>query len=80
VNEAIEIATSRHARVPECLARIVRAAILSHSALHDQAAEAARELNHARELMQQTGSLLFDGLFREANENPGSRHLSTGIK
>src|ERR1700716_448470 len=65
VNEAIEIATSRHARVPECLARIVRAAILSHSALHDQAAEAARELNHARELMQQTGSLLFDGLFRE---------------
>jgi class 3 adenylate cyclase/tetratricopeptide (TPR) repeat protein len=80
VNEAIEIATSRHARVPECLARIVRAAILSHSVLHDQAAEAARELNHARELMQQTGSLLFDGLFREANENPGSRHLSTGIK
>jgi hypothetical protein len=48
--------------------------------LQDQAAEAARELNHARELMQQTGSILFEGLFREPNENPSSRHLSTGSK
>lgn len=79
-NEAIEIAISRHARVPECLARIVRGGVLSQSALDDQVAEAARELGRARELMQATGSFLFEELFQEVSENRNSRHLSTGIK
>jgi adenylate cyclase len=79
-NEAIEIATSRHARVPECLARIVRSGILAQSALQEEVAEAARELDRARELMQATGSFLFEGLLEEVSENRNSRHLSTGIK
>jgi hypothetical protein len=48
--------------------------------LDDQVAEAARELGRARELMQATGSFLFEELFQEVSENRNSRHLSTGIK
>jgi class 3 adenylate cyclase/tetratricopeptide (TPR) repeat protein len=77
VNEAIEVATARHARVAECFARIVRSEILSKSMSDDQKAEGVRELSQARALMQETGALLFDALINGADESPGSRHLST---
>ena len=44
VDEAINVATERHARVPECLARIVRADLLLRSASGDQKAEGRQEL------------------------------------
>lgn len=80
VNEAIEVAAARHARVPECLARIVRAKILAHSTLEDQKAEGVRELGDARALMQQTGAFLFEALIKGADEISGSRQLSTNAK
>ena len=42
VDEAIKVATERHARVPECLARIVRAKLLLRSTSSDQKAEGGR--------------------------------------
>lgn len=77
VNEAIEVATARHARVAECFARIVHSEILSKSMSDDQKAEGVRELSQARALMQETGALLFDALINGADESPDSRHLST---
>src|SRR5437588_3844773 len=52
VDEAIKVATERHARVPECLARIVRANLLLRSPTGDQEAEGRQELEHARALMR----------------------------
>src|SRR5207247_5989789 len=43
VGEAIRVATERHARVPECLARIVRADLLLRSATSVQKAEGRQE-------------------------------------
>ena len=77
VNEAIEVAAARHARVGECFARIVRAGILARSPDGDLRAEAIRELGHARALMQQTGALLLETFIDGAGESPGSRQLST---
>jgi hypothetical protein len=58
VDEAIEVATARHARVPECQARIVRAKILLESKTTDQKA-AWQELARAKELMQETGAFIY---------------------
>ena len=58
VDEAIEVAIARHARVPECLARTVRAAILLESKTADQKA-AREELIRAKELMRETGALIY---------------------
>ena len=58
VVEAIKISTERHARVPECLARIVRAGLLLRSESSDQNAEGSRELETARALMRETGAML----------------------
>ena len=60
VDEAITIATARHARVPECLGRIVRAEILSKSKANDQRTAAAEERSRAAALMQETGALIFE--------------------
>jgi class 3 adenylate cyclase/tetratricopeptide (TPR) repeat protein len=60
VDEAIKISTGRHARIPECLARIVRADLLLQSTSGDQKAEGMRELERARALMQETGAMLFE--------------------
>ncbi len=60
VDEAIAVATERHARIPECLARIIRANILSQSASSDQRAEGERERERATALMQATGAVLFE--------------------
>jgi class 3 adenylate cyclase/tetratricopeptide (TPR) repeat protein len=59
-DEAIHVATERHARVPECLARIVRADLLLQSTSSDQRAEGMLELERARALMRETGALLFE--------------------
>jgi class 3 adenylate cyclase/tetratricopeptide (TPR) repeat protein len=58
VDEAIQVAIARHARVPECLARIVRAEILLGSKTTDQKV-AWKELARAKELMHATGALIY---------------------
>jgi adenylate cyclase len=60
VDEAIHVATERHARVPECLARIVHADLLLRSTSIDEKAEGAKELELAKALMQETGAMLFE--------------------
>ena len=67
VDEAIKVATERHARVPECLARIVRADLLLRSASSDQKAEGRQELERARALMQETGAMLFEAFINATN-------------
>jgi adenylate cyclase len=60
--EAIEVATARAARVPECLARIVYAEVLW------QAGETERtvlELQKVRALMEETGARLYGPLVRD---------------
>jgi adenylate cyclase len=66
VDEAIKIATIRHARFPECLARIVRADILSQSRAADQRAAASDERNRAETLMLETGALIFERFINDA--------------
>jgi class 3 adenylate cyclase/tetratricopeptide (TPR) repeat protein len=60
VDEAIKVATERHARIPECLARIIRADLLLRSASCDQKSEGKQELERATALMQETGAMLFE--------------------
>jgi tetratricopeptide (TPR) repeat protein len=58
VDEAIEVAIARHARVPECLARIVRAEVLLGAKTPDKKA-AWEELARAKELMQETSAFIY---------------------
>ena len=64
--EAINIATVRHARVAECLARIVHAEALVASVGASESAEADQELNRAGELVQETGVVIFAPLIQSA--------------
>jgi tetratricopeptide (TPR) repeat protein len=66
VDEAIKLATARHARFPECLARIVRADILSDAKTGDQRAAALDERNRAEALMRETGALIFEKFIKGA--------------
>jgi class 3 adenylate cyclase/tetratricopeptide (TPR) repeat protein len=60
--EAIEVATTRAARIPECLARIV----LGEVSLQAGDAERARlELSKIRALMEVTGAKLYEPLVRD---------------
>ena len=59
VGEALEVATARHARIPECLARIVRAKLLLRSEAADRQAEGAQELARASALVEETGARIF---------------------
>jgi len=78
VDEAIEVATKRHARVPECLARIVRADLLLQSANSDQKIEGRQELEHARALVRETGAVLFENFIDATNvEHSNARQIST---
>jgi len=73
-DEAIEVAIARRARVPECLARIVRAETLLGSETIDP--EAGRgELARARALMHETGADIFRPMIEqlEAGAHTGSR-------
>ena len=59
VDQAIKVATERHARVAECLARAVRAKLLLRSATDDETMDGAQEMDRAKALMQETGAVLF---------------------
>jgi class 3 adenylate cyclase/tetratricopeptide (TPR) repeat protein len=78
VDEAIKVATERHARVPECLARIVRANLLLRSTTSDQKAEGRLELERARALMRETGAMLFENFINATNvDHSNTRQIST---
>src|SRR5712691_11920516 len=72
VDEAIKVATERHARIPECLARIVRADLLLRSATSDQKAEGRQELQAARALMRETGAMLFETFINSTSVEQGN--------
>jgi hypothetical protein len=78
VDEAIKVASERHARIPECLARIVRADLLLRSTRKDQKAEGRQELESARALMRKTRAMLFETFVNEVNvEQSNTRQIST---
>jgi class 3 adenylate cyclase len=77
VDEAIKVATERHARIPECLARMVRADLLLRSP-SDQKAEGTQELERARALMRETGAVLFENFTNTTDlEHGRSGQIST---
>jgi tetratricopeptide (TPR) repeat protein len=67
VDEAIKVAIERHARVPECLARIVRAKLLLQSTKSDEKAEGEQELERAKALMRETGAMLLETFINATN-------------
>jgi class 3 adenylate cyclase/tetratricopeptide (TPR) repeat protein len=78
VDEAIQVATERHARIPECLARIVRADVLLLSADSEQRDEGRQELETARALMRETGAMLFENFISTRDLGQSSpRQIST---
>jgi adenylate cyclase len=77
VDEAIRVATDRHARVPECLARFVRANLLLRSAISEQNDEGKQELERARALMRETGAMIFEAF--AGNEENGNFQVSTKV-
>jgi adenylate cyclase len=77
VDEAIKIATERHARVPECLARIVRADLLLRSTSNDEKAEGAKELESAKALMRETGAMLLESFFKATGDANKTAVVST---
>jgi class 3 adenylate cyclase/tetratricopeptide (TPR) repeat protein len=81
VDEAIKVATERHARIPECLARIVRADLLLRSQSEKQIAEARQDIALAEALMQETGAMLFKNLIDALNvDHSEGRQFSDGRK
>jgi tetratricopeptide (TPR) repeat protein len=80
LDEAIRVATERHARVPECLARIVRAKLLLQSAKSDDNAEGEQELERARALMRETGAMLLEAFVNDTSvQQSGLRQISTKV-
>jgi hypothetical protein len=78
VDEAIKVATERHARVPECLARIVRAKLLLRSAESDEKAEGEQELERARALMRETGAMFLEAFLNDTSvQQSNTRQIST---
>jgi class 3 adenylate cyclase/tetratricopeptide (TPR) repeat protein len=75
-DEAIKVAIERHARIPECLARIVRANLLLRSPNEKQIAEAREEIAHSKALLQETGAVLFEPFI---NELMCTENLSSGV-
>jgi class 3 adenylate cyclase/tetratricopeptide (TPR) repeat protein len=76
VDEAIRVASDRHARVPECLARFVRANLLLRTAFSND--EGKRELERARALMHETGAMIFESLIDA--EDSGTLQISTKVR
>jgi class 3 adenylate cyclase/tetratricopeptide (TPR) repeat protein len=62
--EAIEVATNRHARLAECLARIVHADLLIRSEENRESAAEA-DLARARELIEETGAAILKSLIEQ---------------
>ena len=81
-NEAIEVATARHTRIPECFARIVRAKLLREFETGGQLTEADEELHRAEALMRQTGASIYRTSIEEVGTNgtssPASRSTKAG--
>jgi hypothetical protein len=78
VDEAIRIATERHARVPECLARFVRATLLLGSVTNEQTVEGKEELELAKALMRETGAVIFKTFVNAPDaEDRGTPQIST---
>jgi adenylate cyclase len=76
VIEAIRVATERHARVPECLARIVCGKLFLQSTNDSERAEGSRELDRARALMHETGAILFEPFIEGNVPQDGNRSMS----
>ena len=80
VDEAIKVASERHARVPECLAHIIRAELLLRSTDNDQKAEGRQELDRAKALMRETGALLLEAFLNDTSvQQSGLRQISTKV-
>jgi adenylate cyclase len=79
IDQAILIATERHARIPECFARIVRAKLLLRSAGNDQVVEGEQELERATALMQETGAMFFE-TFVNATSIAGDNAFQSSVK
>ena len=80
VDQAIQVAIERHARIPECLARIVRAKLLLRSANSDEKAEGAQELERAKALMRETGAMLLEAFLNDISvQQSGVRQISTEV-
>jgi class 3 adenylate cyclase/tetratricopeptide (TPR) repeat protein len=77
VDQAIKVATERHARVPECLARIIRADLLLRSTISDQKAAGRHELERAIALMRETGAMLFEAFINVTSVERNADHVST---
>jgi len=73
--EAIEVASARAARVPECLARIVRADVLLRAGDSDRA---EMEMRNVRALIEETGARIYEPLARDlaARAESGSGGVS----
>jgi class 3 adenylate cyclase/tetratricopeptide (TPR) repeat protein len=65
--EAIEVATERNARVPECLARIVHAELL-RPGTNDQKIAGKQELERAQALMDETGAVIFKAMIAPSTD------------
>jgi adenylate cyclase len=61
--EAIDLAIARSSRLPECLARIVRAEVLWASVEDRRGAE--EELGRAQVLMEETGGAIYEPLIQD---------------
>jgi adenylate cyclase len=77
--EAIRVATERHARIPEFLARIVRGQLLLCAAGEQERAEGASEIERAKALMQETGATLFGRFLAADTPDSGIRSASSGV-
>jgi adenylate cyclase len=64
-DEAIKVAMERHARIPECLARVTRADLLLRSSNGDWKTEGRLETARSKALLQETGAMLFSGFINE---------------
>lgn len=80
VDEAIAVATERHARVPECFARLVRADLLRRSKAGDRTEEGREELERAKALVRETGAAIFETFINATGQTMDSRQTSTGAK
>jgi adenylate cyclase len=64
-DEAIAVAIERHARIPECLARVTRADLLLRSSGEHRETEGKLEIARSKALMQTTGAVLFNRFINE---------------
>jgi adenylate cyclase len=77
ISEASEVATARHARIAECLARIVRAELLLRSQTGDQQAEGVLELERASALIEETGARIFEPVLNSAKQVKEERQAAS---